>query len=62
MNTTECLEIASLIAPDRLAVVFENHRLTYETIVERINRLATALISLGIFLQIIGARKMVPPR
>lgn len=48
MNTTECLEIASLIAPDRLAVVFENHRLTYETIVERINRLATALISLGI--------------
>ena len=48
MNTTECLEIASLIAPDRLAVIFEKNRLTYEVIVERINRLATALIRLGI--------------
>ncbi len=48
MNTTECLEIAALIAPDRLAVVFENNRFTYDAILKRVNRLATALSRLGI--------------
>ena len=48
MNTTEFLNIASLIVPDRLAVVFEGARYTYAELKSRVNRLANALAELGV--------------
>ena len=48
MNTTEFLTISSAIVPDRLAVVYEDRRITYERLQERVNRLANALAGLGV--------------
>ncbi len=48
MNTTEFLTISSAIVPDRLAVVYEDRRITYERLQERVNRLANALAELGV--------------
>ncbi|MBE0415378.1 MAG: long-chain-fatty-acid--CoA ligase [Dehalococcoidia bacterium] len=48
MNTTEFLTIASSICPDREAVVFEGKRFTFSDLNERVNRLANALMGLGI--------------
>ena len=48
MNTTEFLTITSAIAPDRLAMVFEDKRISYEELQNRANRLANALEALGV--------------
>ena len=48
MNTAEFLTIASSIVPERLAVVFEGRRMTYEELQGRVNRLANALAELGV--------------
>ncbi|MEW6186072.1 MAG: long-chain-fatty-acid--CoA ligase [Thermodesulfobacteriota bacterium] len=48
MNTTDFLNIAISICPDRDFLVFENNQLTYEQAGERINRLAQALTGLGV--------------
>jgi acyl-CoA synthetase (AMP-forming)/AMP-acid ligase II len=48
MNTTEFLAISSAIVPDRVAMVFEGRRITYEEVQDRVNRLANALADLGV--------------
>ena len=48
MNTTEFLNIASLIVPDRPAIVFEGARYSYAELKSRVNRLANALAELGV--------------
>ena len=48
MNTTEFLAIASAIVPDRTAIVFEDRRITYTGLQDRVNRLANALAELGV--------------
>ena len=48
MNTSEFLTIAIAIVPDRLAMVFEDRRITYEELSHRVNRLANALADLGV--------------
>jgi len=48
MNTTEFLMISSSIAPDRPAIVFEGKTFTYADLDNRVNRLANALIGLGV--------------
>ena len=48
MNTSEFLTIASAIVPDRLAMVFEDRRITYEELSHRVNRLANTLADLGV--------------
>ena len=48
MNTTEFLTISSAIVPDRLAVIFEGRRITYEELQGRVNRLADALAHLSV--------------
>ncbi|MBI4297642.1 MAG: long-chain-fatty-acid--CoA ligase [Chloroflexi bacterium] len=48
MNTAEFLGIASAIAPDKPAMVFEGKRLTYGQVMERVNRMANALAGLGV--------------
>lgn len=48
MNTLDFLSIASSICPDRPAVIFEGKRLTYAELNERANRLAHALMNLGV--------------
>ena len=48
MNTTEFLTISSLIVPDRPAIIFEDMRLSYEELQDRVNRLANALADLGV--------------
>ena len=48
MNTTEFLTIACAIVPDRTAIVFEGHRITYEQLQERVVRLSNALADLGV--------------
>ena len=48
MNTTEFLTISAAIVPDRLAIIFENERITYEDLQGRANRLANSLDSLGV--------------
>ena len=48
MNTTEFLAIASAIVPDRPAIVFEDRRISYAELRDRVNRLANALAELGI--------------
>ena len=47
MNTTEFLAISSAIVPDRLAMIFEGRRITYEELQRRVNRLANALADMG---------------
>ena len=48
MNTTDFLSIATSICPDRVAIVFEGKRYTFSQLNERVNRLANALLNLGI--------------
>jgi acyl-CoA synthetase (AMP-forming)/AMP-acid ligase II len=48
MNTTEFLTISSAICPDRLAIIFEGKRYTFDQLNERVNRLANALAGLGV--------------
>jgi acyl-CoA synthetase (AMP-forming)/AMP-acid ligase II len=48
MNTTDFMNIAVSICPDRDFMVFEKERLTYEQAGERINRMAHTLESLGV--------------
>lgn len=48
MNTTDFLGIATAICPDRDAIVFAGKRWTYAETAERTNRLAHALMGLGL--------------
>ena len=48
MITPEFLEITAAICPDRVAVIFEGQRVTYERLSERVKRLAAALATLGV--------------
>jgi acyl-CoA synthetase (AMP-forming)/AMP-acid ligase II len=48
MNTAEFLQISSMMVPDRDALVCEGRRVTYLELAQRVNRLANALLSLGI--------------
>jgi len=48
MNTTDFLSIANAICPERDCIVFEGKRWTYAQTSERVNRLANALIRLGV--------------
>ncbi len=48
MNTTDFLNIANAICPERDCVVFEGKRQTYDQTSERVNRLANALAGLGV--------------
>ncbi len=48
MNTTEFLMIASAIVPERDAIIFDGQRYTFESLQERVNRLANALSDLGV--------------
>jgi acyl-CoA synthetase (AMP-forming)/AMP-acid ligase II len=48
MNTTEFLVITSAICPDRAAISFEGKKYTFAELSERVNRLANALLGLGI--------------
>ena len=47
MNTTEFLMISTAIVPDRLAMIFEDSRISYEELQARVNRLANALADMG---------------
>jgi acyl-CoA synthetase (AMP-forming)/AMP-acid ligase II len=48
MNTTEFLNIATAICPDKEAIVFEGNRYTFSQLNERVNRLANGLAKLGV--------------
>ncbi len=48
MNTSELLSIASMIVPDRDALVFEGKRATYAELQSRVNRLASGFRALGV--------------
>ncbi len=48
MNTTEFLSIAGAICPDKVAIVFEEKRYTFNQLNERVNRLGNALLNLGV--------------
>ena len=48
MNTTEFLMISAAIVPDRLAMIFEDTRLTYGDLQERVNRLSNWMASMGV--------------
>lgn len=48
MNTTDFLNIATAICPDRVGMVFEGEKWTYAQASDRINRLANALAKMGI--------------
>ncbi|MCZ6535120.1 MAG: long-chain-fatty-acid--CoA ligase [Chloroflexi bacterium] len=48
MNTVEYLAIANAIVPHRTGIVFEGRRLTFQSLQERVNRLANALADLGV--------------
>ena len=48
MNTTEFLTITNAICPDKEAIVFESKRFTYSQLNERANRIANALVGLGV--------------
>jgi acyl-CoA synthetase (AMP-forming)/AMP-acid ligase II len=48
MNTTEFLMITSSIVPDRTAISFEGKRFSYGDLSERSNRLANALMGMGV--------------
>lgn len=48
MNISELLSISAAIVPDREAIVFDNERITYEKLQNRVNRIANALSDLGI--------------
>ena len=48
MNTSEFLMISAAIVPDRTAMVFEGKRTTFEELQSRVNRLASALVAIGV--------------
>jgi acyl-CoA synthetase (AMP-forming)/AMP-acid ligase II len=48
MNTAEFLQISSMMVPDREALVCEGQRITYMEMAQHVNRLANALLSLGV--------------
>ncbi|MEK7214424.1 MAG: AMP-binding protein, partial [Chloroflexota bacterium] len=48
MLTTEFLEIASAICPDRPAVIFEGRKTSFSELSDRVQRLAVALRGLGV--------------
>jgi acyl-CoA synthetase (AMP-forming)/AMP-acid ligase II len=48
VNTTDFLNIATAICPDKTAIVFEDKRYTFSQLNERVNRLANGLLNLGI--------------
>ena len=48
MNTTEFLNITSLIVPDRTAIVFDGKRFSFQELEERVKRLANALAGMGV--------------
>ena len=48
MNTTELLNITALIVPDRHAIVFDDQRITFGELADRVNRLANGLAGLGV--------------
>ncbi|MBN2062985.1 MAG: long-chain-fatty-acid--CoA ligase [Deltaproteobacteria bacterium] len=48
MNTTDFLNIACAICPDRDLILFEGKRFSFEKVNDRVNRLANGLKSLGI--------------
>lgn len=48
MNTTEFLTISAAIVPDRLAMIFEDRRISFDELQARVNRLANALAELGV--------------
>ncbi|MBA7596969.1 Long-chain-fatty-acid--CoA ligase [subsurface metagenome] len=48
MNTTELLMITSAICPDRPAVIFEGKKYSFNELTQKANRLANALLGLGI--------------
>jgi len=48
MNTAEFLTISSAIVPDRIAVVGDEERVTYQDMASRVNRLAQAMQALGV--------------
>ena len=48
MNTTDFLNIATAICPDKAAIVFEDKRYTFSQLTERVNRLANGLLELGV--------------
>jgi acyl-CoA synthetase (AMP-forming)/AMP-acid ligase II len=48
VNTTDFLNIASAICPDKTAIVFEDKRYTFSQLNERVNRLANGLMKLGV--------------
>jgi acyl-CoA synthetase (AMP-forming)/AMP-acid ligase II len=48
MNVGEILTITTNKFPERIAVVFENQRLTYQEFNERVNRFANGLLRLGL--------------
>jgi len=47
VNTTDFLNIAAAICPDKTAIVFEDKRYTFAQLNERVNRLANGLVKLG---------------
>jgi acyl-CoA synthetase (AMP-forming)/AMP-acid ligase II len=47
VNTTDFLNIAAAICPDKNAIVFEDKRYTFSQLNERVNRLASGLMKLG---------------
>ena len=48
MNTSEFLNITSLIVPDRTAIIFDGRRITYSDLASRVARLANALKDMGV--------------
>ena len=48
MNTTDFLNIATAICPDKTAIVFEDKRYTFSDLNGRINHLANGMLKLGI--------------
>ena len=48
MNTSEFLNITSLIVPDRTAIIFDGKRISYSELALRVARLANALRDLGV--------------
>src|SRR3972149_3106571 len=48
MNTTELLSITAAIVPDRHAIIFDNQRISFGQLEERVNRLSNALSRLGV--------------
>ena len=48
MNTVEFLRLSSEIVPDRTAIIFEDKRIDFSTLQQRVNKLADSLSKLGV--------------